>query len=194
MHRIDALGHVANMFDPGDPLVPRRPTKLDHTIMNALQEEIAKTIEGAGLALRASGGADEAAGYASQLLQAIDRLSPVKAACVLNSNGGAPALVGTARNVSGVSFQAAGGGAPKRFRVTFASPIATPIAVAVTYRRNTALGSDNVTVWPILWTVTTTYVEFYAHAAVFTVGPGWEFSAFTIESLAGLYDVVVTGA
>lgn len=192
MHRIDAVGHVSNLFDPGDPLVPRNPTKLDHTIMNALQEEIAKTIEAAGITLRASGAADAAASYSPQLLEAIDKLSPIKAACVVNSNGGTPAIVGTARNCSGVSFQAAGGGAPNRFRVTFATPLVSPIAAVITQRRHPSVGTDNLTAWPIIWQLTSAHLEFYVHAAV--AGPGWDFSNLTIADLASHYDVVVTGA
>lgn len=196
MHRIDAIGHVANMFDPGDPLVPRNPTKLDHTIMNALQEEVAKTIEGAGLTLRASGAADLAAGYASQLLLAIEKLNPVKAACVID--GTAPAapvlLAGVGvRNVASVSLEAAGGGAPKRYRVTFSSPIGTPIAAVVTPRDVPALGTTNVVMFPNIWRLTTTYVEFFVPAAV-VYGPGPALDASpAVDSYAMFYDVVVIG-
>lgn len=39
MHRIDGLDHVANMFDEGDPLVPREATQVTVDWLNALQEE-----------------------------------------------------------------------------------------------------------------------------------------------------------
>lgn len=51
MHRIDADAHVSNQFDPGDPLVPRLPTQVDHHWLNAVQEEIANAIHTAGVAL-----------------------------------------------------------------------------------------------------------------------------------------------
>lgn len=44
MHRIDTTGHVGNMFDEGDPGVPRLPTVIDSEIMNALMMEIANVI------------------------------------------------------------------------------------------------------------------------------------------------------
>lgn len=51
MHRVDTDGHVGNLFDEGDPGVPRLPTVIDSEIMNALQEEIAGTVEAAGITL-----------------------------------------------------------------------------------------------------------------------------------------------
>lgn len=196
MHRIDAIGHVANMFDPGDPLVPRNPTKLDHTIMNALQEEIAGPILAANIALRASGAADEAAGYASQLLQAIEKLNPVKAACVID--GTAPAapvlLAGVGvRNVASVSLQpVGGGGTPKRYRVTFSSAIGTPIAAVVTPRDVPALTTNNVVVFPNIWRLTATELEFFVPlAAVFAPSPALD--GVAVDTYASFYDVVVIG-
>jgi hypothetical protein len=51
MHRIDADSHVGNLFDEGDPGVPRAPTQVDADWLNAVQEEIANTVVGAGLSL-----------------------------------------------------------------------------------------------------------------------------------------------
>lgn len=51
MHRIDTDGHVANLFNEGDPAVPRLPTQVDKHILNAFQEEIANAIVSAGIAL-----------------------------------------------------------------------------------------------------------------------------------------------
>jgi hypothetical protein len=45
MHRIDTDGHVSNQFDEGDPGVPRNPTQIDKHWLNAVQEEVANTIE-----------------------------------------------------------------------------------------------------------------------------------------------------
>ncbi len=47
MHRIDADANVANMFDEGDPGVPRAPTQVDADWLNAVQEEVANAIEDA---------------------------------------------------------------------------------------------------------------------------------------------------
>ena len=51
MHRIDADSHVANLFDEGDPGVPREPTQVDADWLNAVQEEVASLIVGRGVAL-----------------------------------------------------------------------------------------------------------------------------------------------
>lgn len=40
MHRTDGDAHVSNMFDEGDPLVPRQPTQIDKHWLNAVQEEL----------------------------------------------------------------------------------------------------------------------------------------------------------
>lgn len=51
MHRIDADAHVANMFDEGDPGVPRAPTQVDADWLNAVQEELCNAITNAGITL-----------------------------------------------------------------------------------------------------------------------------------------------
>ncbi|WNG37872.1 hypothetical protein F0U61_32470 [Archangium violaceum] len=51
MHRTDAPGNVAGMYDGGDPMMPREATFISATHMNALQEEIIGPIEAAGIAL-----------------------------------------------------------------------------------------------------------------------------------------------
>lgn len=51
MHRVDTDGNVSNLFDEGDPLVPRLPTQVDAAILNAFQEELANAITTAGVAL-----------------------------------------------------------------------------------------------------------------------------------------------
>lgn len=51
MHRIDTDGHVSNLFDPGDPGVPRLPTQVDYKWANAVQEEIVNVILDAAIAL-----------------------------------------------------------------------------------------------------------------------------------------------
>ena len=40
MHRIDTSGHVSNLFNEGDPLVPRPPTQVDKHWLNMVQEEL----------------------------------------------------------------------------------------------------------------------------------------------------------
>lgn len=51
MHRIDADGHVGNTFSDGDPSIPTRATQVDDDWLNAVQEEVANSIEGAGVTL-----------------------------------------------------------------------------------------------------------------------------------------------
>lgn len=51
MHRIDTDGNVSNLFNEGDPTVPRNPTLVDKHWLNAVQEEIATTIEARGVSL-----------------------------------------------------------------------------------------------------------------------------------------------
>ncbi len=51
MHRIDADSHVANLFDEGDPGVPRAPTQVDADWLNAVQETLCDPIEAMGLTL-----------------------------------------------------------------------------------------------------------------------------------------------
>jgi hypothetical protein len=53
MHRIDTDGHVGNLFNEGDPLVPRQPTQIDKFWLNAIQEELVSIVLDAasGLAL-----------------------------------------------------------------------------------------------------------------------------------------------
>lgn len=51
MHRIDADGHVGNLFDEGDPGVPRQPTQVDVDWLNAVQEELCNFATGSGLTL-----------------------------------------------------------------------------------------------------------------------------------------------
>lgn len=63
MKRTDASGHVSHLFSDGDPLTGTPGTVLDASFLNAVQEEIANVIEGAGDTLNA---ADD-----TQLYQAI---------------------------------------------------------------------------------------------------------------------------
>lgn len=51
MHRTDGNAHVSNMFNEGDPLVPRLPTQIDKDWLNAVQEEIVTPILEASIAL-----------------------------------------------------------------------------------------------------------------------------------------------
>jgi len=64
MKRTNADGNVANLFSDGDPGTGAPATIVDETWLNAVQEEIAKAIEGAGLTL-------DGLSTGVQLLQAI---------------------------------------------------------------------------------------------------------------------------
>jgi hypothetical protein len=70
MHRIDGPGHLANQFTEGDPQQGQAPTTVTDDWANAVQEEIAAVIEGAGIAL--------VKGQQDQLLAALDaRFAPL---------------------------------------------------------------------------------------------------------------------
>lgn len=66
MKRTDAAHHVGNLFQSGNPLTGQRGTRVDHTFLNSVQEELANTIEAAGIALDESD--------TGQLLKAIRKL------------------------------------------------------------------------------------------------------------------------
>lgn len=66
MHRIDADGHVNNLFVDENVPEGQEATVVDAAIMNAIQEEISNTVEGAGLELEK--------GNNTQLLEAIKAL------------------------------------------------------------------------------------------------------------------------
>jgi hypothetical protein len=51
MHRIDADGHVGNMFDEGDPGIPTPPTMVDEAWLNMVQEELVALPVDASIAL-----------------------------------------------------------------------------------------------------------------------------------------------
>jgi len=67
MKRTDADYHVGNLFQSGNPLTGQRGTRLEHTWLNNVQEELVTLILAAGIALD---GDDQ-----SQVLQALKRLS-----------------------------------------------------------------------------------------------------------------------
>lgn len=82
MHRIDTDGNVSNLFDPGDPAVPRNPTQIDAPWLNDVQEELCNTITSAGITL--------VKGNQEQLLAAI--LTFVNAVPTLYHVGHEPAV------------------------------------------------------------------------------------------------------
>lgn len=51
MHRIDGVGHLANMFTEGDPGLGQPATRITKDWLNAVQEELSGVVLGAGLAL-----------------------------------------------------------------------------------------------------------------------------------------------
>lgn len=51
MHRVDSDANVANMFDEGDPGVPRAPTQVDANWLNMVQEELVALPTDASIAL-----------------------------------------------------------------------------------------------------------------------------------------------
>lgn len=51
MHRIDGYGHADNSFTEGDPATGIPATRVTEGWLNAIQEELANAVEGAGLGL-----------------------------------------------------------------------------------------------------------------------------------------------
>jgi hypothetical protein len=79
MHRTEGDGHVSNLFDPGDPFIPRPATQMTYDWANAVQEELCSVIEGRGLTLDQAGKSNF-----GQLYQAIFT-PPAWTAMTLNS-------------------------------------------------------------------------------------------------------------
>ena len=105
MKRTDADYHVGNLFQSGNPLTGQRGTRLDHTWLNAVQEELASVIETAGIALDASDN--------TQLLQAIGLIGGVKAGTLTDAlaiAGGPRAPAGTLIAVENHASPGDGGG------------------------------------------------------------------------------------
>lgn len=77
MHRTQGEDYIEidgkRMYQAADPATSTKATRLPASSMNAIQEEIAGTIEGAGLTLAATATDDETAGY-GQLIQAVRAL------------------------------------------------------------------------------------------------------------------------
>lgn len=171
MHRIDGLDHVANKFSEGDPMEPREATQVTPDWLNSVQEEIANAITGAGIALAASGAVDT---DRNQLLAAIQKLNPVKAACVVVIAGGAPTvLAGSALNVASVSVLTG----PNRVRVTFTTPVKTPFIPSITDAWTGGGSSPGTTFRTIPYDVSpnspnpnSSYVEFLVYGADGTTG------------------------
>lgn len=170
MHRTEGLDHVANKFDPGDPLVPRLGTEVEHKFLNAVQEELAKTIEGAGLTVRTQS-ADVTATYGGQLLAAILKLQPVRAFGVVetsNPAGTAPALLAGSMNLGTPSLIA---GTPNRIRVPFATPLADANYTVVLTDCNTAGNPSSQVFYTFASTSTASYVDVKAYFAGAEVDP-----------------------
>lgn len=142
MHRIDTSGHVSNLFNPGDPLVPRPPTQVDEHWLNAVQEELVNLIvTGAGITL--------VKGTNTQLLAAIDKLNTERA-CGLVVLGATPALVsGTSKNVAGVSNFGAGVG--NKLRITLTTALTQAIPVVIVTPCGFGLGAGGTPTSPVFY-------------------------------------------
>jgi hypothetical protein len=51
MHRTDASGHSSNLYTEGNPSLGIQATEVDDAAMNAIQEELCRTVEKAGITL-----------------------------------------------------------------------------------------------------------------------------------------------
>jgi hypothetical protein len=125
MHRIDTDGHVLNAFNEGDPGVPRQPTQVDKHWLNAVQEEIANTIE------NVLGGSSLVKGTNTQLFEALRAYNNVRAFGIVQTNatpGGAVSVLTGYLNLGTPTLVA---GTPNLIRVPFGTALAnanyTPI-------------------------------------------------------------------
>ncbi|MGV3625251.1 MAG: hypothetical protein ACO1OB_30850 [Archangium sp.] len=197
MHKIDSdNAGPGGTWLKSDSMIPRHGTRGTANWFNSVQKELTDVIEAAGIPLQSSGEADRLAGFGGQLLSAINKLNPVKASCVVKNNGGTPVVLGSDRNVASVALVAGGGGAPARFRVTFSEPITNPISASIVHRREPT-ASDITIVWPMVWELTTTHLDFYIHAAFLSSSPLEWFvstSATVLTTTAAQYDVTVISA
>lgn len=96
MHKIDSAGQVDGRFVAGNPITGTPPTSFTADWSNAVQEEIANVIVGAGIDL------DKADN--TQLLLAINALIDAKLQN-FTGTGGTDTSGGTSSNANGTSFQ-----------------------------------------------------------------------------------------
>ncbi|PZR12707.1 MAG: hypothetical protein DI536_14110 [Archangium gephyra] len=188
MHRIDADAHVGNMFSEGDPSIPRMPTQIDTHWLNAVQEELMSVVLAADIA--------PVKGTWNQVLTAIDKLNPVKAACTVSCDGsGGVELVGAARNVAGVSIEPGGGGLLERVRVTFTNEVDSPIGGSVLVVKQPSVGTlPAAVIVPIQQSLTSTYFEFAISSAPESFGTTSSVYTPTVAALSQRYAVTVIGA
>ncbi len=137
MHRIDADANVGNMFDEGDPGVPRAPTMADADWLNAIQEEVANAIE------NILGGGSLIKGTNTQLYEAIRAYNNTRAFGIVQTNvtpGGALSALTGYVNLGTPTLIA---GTPNRIRVPFDQALANANYVVVLTDCNTAGGNPS---------------------------------------------------
>lgn len=106
MHRIDTDGHVANLFDEGDPGVPRQPTQVDSEILNAFQEELCNAVTSNGTALAKNTNTQLRDAVAGTVAALTVHASLTGADVKVSKQGRRAVLSGTALNGSGGAFAA----------------------------------------------------------------------------------------
>lgn len=86
MHRVDGLDHVGNMFDEGDPMVPREATQVTVDWLNDVQENVARAVEKSGQAL-VKGSYDQLSKAIGARMFCVFRFTTGGALVVLESEG-----------------------------------------------------------------------------------------------------------
>lgn len=151
MHRVDSDNHDSNMFQDGDPGMGLPGTVLGEDWHNAVQEEVAAVIEGAGITLSKPDN--------DQLLAAIRALNPLKVDLNLLSDGVGGVTVESGAGASAVSITGAGNSV---FRVTFTDEFAARArVVAIVWGNSTTTGATNALIAQVIDTGdgTTTHAE-----------------------------------
>ncbi len=77
MHRIDQPGHVNNRFVNGNPETGQLPTRVGADWLNAVQEEIANTIVGAGIELDKTSNTQLREAIGELISNAVQNINPV---------------------------------------------------------------------------------------------------------------------
>lgn len=104
MHRVDGLDHVGNMFDEGDPMVPREATQVTVDWLNDVQENVARAVEKSGQAL-VKGSYDQLSKAIGARMFCVFRFTTGGALVVLESEGIANVIPDTRLETVTIQFE-----------------------------------------------------------------------------------------
>lgn len=104
MYRVDSDGNVGNMFDDGDPAVPRVATQLDASWHNEVQEELVNIVTGAGGTLSKGTRTQVRNAIIATILDTIPNYSLAKVWGRLTCNSGGSISINDQYNVASASY------------------------------------------------------------------------------------------